>query len=75
VKRPNALLCLEDSNSSVLHLSGRQDNTYRRASVFEKNPGFLCRHGSGKIASNRSNARATLSGHIHNMETRGARYG
>jgi hypothetical protein len=70
VKCPNALQCREDSISSVLHPPGSQGNTSRRSSVFEKNPVFHYRHGSGKTACNCPDARATPSGHDLNMETR-----
>jgi hypothetical protein len=46
-----------------------------RSSMFEKNPVFHYRHGLGKAAFNRSNARATPFGCGFNMDIREARYG
>jgi hypothetical protein len=43
--------------------------------VFEKIPVFLCRHGSGKTACNRPDARAKPFERGLNMETREVRYG
>jgi hypothetical protein len=75
VKCPDALLCLDDSNSIVLHPSGSQGNTSKYTLVFEKNPIFLYRHRSGKTTCNRLDAKATLSEHGLNMETRETHYG
>jgi hypothetical protein len=58
-----------------VHPYGRQGNTSGRSSMFEKNPDFLCRHGSEKTACNRPDTRTTPSGRGLNMETREARYG
>jgi len=61
VKRPNTLLCREDSDSlACIHLDVR-------ATLFERR--------LGKIACNRPNARATLSGPGLNMEILDERYG
>jgi hypothetical protein len=45
-----------------VHSFERQGNTSGCTLVFEKNPNFLCRHGSRKTACNRPDARATSSG-------------
>jgi hypothetical protein len=45
---PDAHQCLEDSNNSKLHLSGRNGNTSARSSEFDKKSDFLHRHRYGK---------------------------
>jgi hypothetical protein len=48
VKRPNALLCREDSDSSACIRPNVRATPSGRSSVFEKNPNFLYRHGLGR---------------------------
>jgi hypothetical protein len=74
VKRLDALLCREDSNSSTCIRPDVKSTPSGRSSVLKNNPDFLCRHGSGKIACNRPDTRATSSGRGLNIETSEVRY-
>jgi hypothetical protein len=74
MKRPDTLLCREDSASSACIRLDDKATSSGRSSVFEKNPNFLYRHGSRKTACNRLDSRATSSIRCLNKETREARY-
>jgi hypothetical protein len=70
----DALLCREDFEQLSVHPSGRQCNTSGHSSVFEKDPDFLCKHRSRKIACNHPDARPTPSRFGPNMKMREAHY-
>jgi hypothetical protein len=75
VKHLGALLSREDSNKLSVASVRTSGNTSRSSSVFKKNPNFICRHRSRKIACNRLDSRAISSKCGLNIETHEVRYG